>query len=178
MHLITLFVLLAAAGAAELGQAPLAAAGAAELSQAPLVGCPSGWHGHDKYCYWHSEALGTRHSAVWTAVADQCSSFHAGSQPVSVPDSDTLTFLSGLTGDVTWSWIGLSRGLRGDWSWADGADVDYTRWYGSEPSDGYHCAVLYGSGSSSSYQYWFSQHCELSFPFFCQIQPNSSRQDH
>jgi len=142
------------------------------LKHAPALDqeCPDDWSYFQGICYYYSHG----HVVQWVEVASECTSLHPSAQPVSIHDSATDDFLTGLAFRRRHIWIGLFRDQvsPNDFYWLDGSDVDYTAWYSGYPLDGYNCAYL--DSYSGERGRWISGLCTTEEqPYFCQV--NSSR---
>jgi len=142
------------------------------LKHAPALDqeCPDDWSYFQGICYYYSHG----HVVQWAEVASECLSLHPAAQPVSIHDSATDDFLTGLAGRNHGTWIGLFRDhlYPNDFYWLDGSDVDYTVWGTGFPYDGYNCAFL--ESYSAVHGQWVSMPCtNTTLTYFCHVNASS-----
>ncbi|KAF0308816.1 Lectin BRA-3 [Amphibalanus amphitrite] len=97
---------------------------------AARAGCPTNvdWREFEGSCYWRST-----YPATWSAAVTACPTVGDGSQIASIHSLVENSFVM-ETYNYGETWIGLNDlGAEGQFTWSDGADLDFTNWQPGQP---------------------------------------------
>uniref|UniRef100_A0A8C6TFZ4 C-type lectin domain-containing protein n=1 Tax=Neogobius melanostomus TaxID=47308 RepID=A0A8C6TFZ4_9GOBI len=131
------------------------------------VVCPPGWRMFGCNCY-----LVSNESNKWRKGQKDCR--NRGAHLVVVDSTEEQTFLSGLTEERTYLWIGLSdSAVEGEWKWVSGSPLTLSFWRAQQPDNGgdsgglgeEDCAHITTGTNSSN---WNDLSCNTNLQWICE----------